>query len=252
MADRKSDQELDREKEEAARIASRWVTDGIHLGLGSGSTAAYFIKHVGQRIRNEGLRVTCVVTSKASQKLAEAEGITVIEPARGLTIDLTVDGADEMDSSLNLTKGGGGALLREKVIASASRYLLIIADSSKPVTKLGKFPLAVEVIPFAAPFVMDRIEDIGGNPVLRSEKNLPGAYSRTDQSNFILDCHFNEIANPAELSRRLHDIPGVVEHGLFINLARAAVVADGDKAVVMLPGRASEPAEHFHSLPNVM
>ena len=250
MAARKSDQQLDREKEQAARVAALFVPDGIHLGLGSGSTAAYFIKEVGHRVQSEGLRVIGVATSKASQKLAEEVGITVIEPVRGLTIDLTVDGADEMDSSLNLTKGGGGALLREKVIAAASRYMLIIADSTKPVAKLGKFPLAVEVVPFAAPLVMDRIAAIGGNPVLREEKHSPGDSVRTDQANFIIDCHFGEIANPAELSGRLHDIPGVVEHGLFINLARAAIVADGEKVVLVQPGRPSEPAEHFRSLPN--
>ncbi|HTQ79125.1 MAG TPA: ribose 5-phosphate isomerase A, partial [Thermoanaerobaculia bacterium] len=164
-------------------------------------------------------------------------------------LDLTVDGADEIDPALALIKGGGGALLREKLVARASRYVLIIGDSSKPVSILGRFPLPLEVIPFAAPMVMDWVEDLGGRPVLREAHGPTGEPALTDQGNWLLDCHFDEIRQPAELAAHLADLPGVVEHGLFLGLARAALIADGDEVFLLRPGTPAAPAAGFSALP---
>src|ERR1700675_4965117 len=152
------------EKQAVAEAALRWVRPGMRLGLGSGSTSHRFIEALGERVRRGELGVEGIATSQASEKLARQSGITLITPRRGLVLDLDVDGADEIAPDLSLIKGGGGALLREKVVARASRYFLVLADASKMVQMLGAFPLPVEVIPFTVPWVMDEIVKIGGNP----------------------------------------------------------------------------------------
>jgi ribose 5-phosphate isomerase A len=162
---------------------------------------------------------------------------------------LDVDGADEIAPDLSLTKGGGGALLREKVVARASRYFLVLADSSKQVQKLGAFPLPVEVIPFTVPWVMDEIGKMGGNPVLRMKPGSPEQPYWTDQQNYILDCKFGVIESPAELAARLEKIPGIAEHGLFLGYANAALIARGSEVLVLRPNVAAEPIAKFQSLP---
>ena len=241
--------DLAAEKLLAATTAVGWVRDGMRVGLGTGSTAAPFITLLGQRVREGGLRIEATATSRASEELARAVGIPLLEPRRGLRFDLTVDGADELDDELRLIKGGGGALLREKVIAAASDYLLIVADSTKAVGQLGRFPLPLEVVPFALPWVLDAVADLGGAPVLRQSKQHPSEPARSDQGNLLIDCHFQAIADPAALAAQLAVIPGVVEHGLFLGLARAAVVARGGQAQVWRPGQAPGAAAAFTALP---
>jgi ribose 5-phosphate isomerase A len=225
------------EKQLAATVALGWVRSGMRLGLGSGSTAACFITLLGQAVRAGELLIEAVATSLASEALAREAGIPLLTPRRGLRFDLTVDGADELDSDLHLIKGGGGALLREKVIASASDYLLIIADSSKVVAQLGRFPLPLEVVPFALPWVLDAVAALGGAPVLRPEKHDPAQAAHSDQGNLLVDCHFSALPDPQQLAVQLQAIPGIVEHGLFLGLAHAAVVARGAETMVLRPAQ---------------
>jgi ribose 5-phosphate isomerase A len=241
-----SPQEL--EKQQAAAAAVRWVRDGMLLGLGTGTTSAHFIKQLGERVQ-AGLKVQGTATSLASEALAREVGIPLIEPRRGLTFDLAVDGADELDAQLRLIKGGGGALLREKTIETASRYLLVIADSSKVVPVLGRFPLPLEVVPFSLPWVLDAVEKLGGAPVLRMHKDAPASPLYSDQRNFLVDCHFDQIPDAEGLARQLKTIPGIVEHGLFIDLAKAAVVIQSGVAQVLKPGEVARPATEFTELP---
>ena len=238
----------DQEKQLAAAAALRWVRDGMILGLGTGSTSAQFIKQLGAAVQN-GLRVQGTATSLASEALARQLGIPLLEPRRGLRFDLAEDGADELDRQLRLIKGGGGALLREKTIETASRYLLVIADSSKVVPVLGRFPLPLEVVPFALPWVLDAVEQLGGAPVLRMHKDDAASPVYSDQRNFLVDCHFGQIPDAEGLARELKTIPGIVEHGLFIGLAKAAVVIQHGVAQVLKPGEAARPAAEFDELP---
>ncbi len=239
---------LELEKRLAAETVARWLPEGARIGIGSGSTAAYFIRALGARVHDEGLKVSGIATSIASEELARSVGIPLLQPAPGLRLDFTVDGADEITPELHLIKGGGGKLFREKVIATASRFLLVVADSSKPVPVLGTMPLPVEVVPFAAPWVADRISALGGSPV-RREKD--GAPYLTDQNNWILDCHFRSIPDPVQLDRELKNIPGVLENGLFLGLAKLAVVADGTQVSLLRPGESPVPASAFSSLPDI-
>jgi ribose 5-phosphate isomerase A len=238
----KAREDLDREKRLASEAAARWIPDGARIGIGSGTTAACFIRALGARVRDEGLRVSGIPTSIASEELARSVGIPLLQPASGLRLDFTVDGADEITPELHLIKGGGGKLFREKVIAAASKFLVVIADSSKPVPVLGAMPLPVEVVPFAAPWVADRISALGGSPVRREKDGAPFV---TDQGNWILDCHFDAIRDPAALDRELKSIPGVLENGLFLGLAKIAVIADGENIIVMRPGVAPVSASKF-------
>lgn len=231
----------DKEKQLAAAQALRWVRDGMTVGLGTGSTAARFIRLLGEEVRAGRLRIQATATSLASEELAREVGIPLLKPQRGLRFDLTVDGADELDSQLRLIKGGGGALLREKILATASDYLLIIADSSKVVTQLGRFPLPLEVVPFALPWVLDAVAALGGNPTLRIDKKNAPQPAQSDQGNLLVDCSFAQIADPAQLAGQLQAIPGIVEHGLFLGLARAAVVAQGEQVLLLQPG--AEPTD---------
>lgn len=239
----------DKEKQLVAAAAMRWVRDGMVIGLGSGSTAAHFITLLGQEVQGRKLQVQATATSVASETLARSFGIPLLKPRQGLRFDLTVDGADELDSQLRLIKGGGGALLREKVLATASDYLLIIADSSKLVPQLGQFPLPLEVVPFALPWVLDAVEALGGGPVVRLDKQRKSEPAHTDQGNLLVDCHFAAIAEPEQLALQLQAIPGIVEHGLFLGLASAVLVAQGEQVVVRKRGVEPAEATRFAELP---
>jgi ribose 5-phosphate isomerase A len=212
----------DQEKEAAARASLRFVKDGQVVGLGTGSTAAYFIKLLGEEVK-DGLRVRGIPTSVRSRELAVSLGIPVITLDDCQEIDVTVDGADEVDPQLRLIKGGGGALLREKIVASATRQMIVVADASKQVQRLGKFPLPVEVIRFAQALVAKRIAALGAEVQLR--RDAAGNAYLTDENNYILDCRFGEIPDPDRLARELSEMPGVVEHGLFIGMASVVVFA---------------------------
>lgn len=245
----KSKPELESEKKLAAETVARWIPDGARIGIGSGTTAAYFIRALGGRLRNEHLQISGIATSKASEELTRSEGIPVLEPAHGLALDFTVDGADELTPELYLIKGGGGKLFREKVIASASKFLFVIADSSKPVAVLGAMPLPVEVVPFALPWVEDCILKLGAKPVLRK---VNGAPYLTDQNNWILDCKFPSIPDPHSVAAQLKSIPGILEHGLFLGLAKMAVVAEQKRVSLLRPNRAPEDAASLTSMPPLL
>ena len=216
----------DQEKRLAAEISLQWVEDGMTLGLGSGSTAAWMVRLLGERIR-EGLRVRGAPTSENTRKLAEQCGVPLVDFEEVERLDLTIDGADEATEELYLTKGGGGALLREKIVASISERVVIIADSSKQVERLGAFPLPVEVVQFAWKPIAKKLEKWGAE-VIRRELS-PGAPFVTDEGNYILDCRFGVIENPPELAARLDAAPGVMEHGLFVDLADVLAVGRGQQ-----------------------
>jgi ribose 5-phosphate isomerase A len=215
----------DARKREAAMAAVAMVSDGMVVGLGTGSTAAFAIDGLIARVRDEGLKILGIPTSERSARQALDGGIVLTDFAHHTRVDLTIDGADEIArGSLNLVKGLGGALLREKIVAAASARLIIIADEPKLVERLGgTVPVPIEVVPFGWETTQARLEKLGARPVLRA---LPdGVAFRTDGGNLILDCHFGEIADPAQLEHDLSVTIGVVETGLFIGLASAAIVA---------------------------
>jgi ribose 5-phosphate isomerase A len=212
----------DQEKQAAARASLRFVRDGDVVGLGTGSTAAYAVRFLAEHV-HAGLKIRGIPTSVRTKELAKTAGIPLTTLDEVQCIDVTIDGADEFDPQLNLIKGGGGALLHEKIVASASRLLVIIADSSKQVPVLGKFPLPVEVVPFAQVLVARKIEALGAKVKIR--QTAEGKPFLTDEHHHILDCHFGQIADPPALARKLEAIPGVVEHGLFIGMANVVLVA---------------------------
>jgi ribose 5-phosphate isomerase A len=214
------------EKEAAARASLQYVQDGQVVGLGTGSTATIAIRLLAEQVR-AGLKIRGIPTSKASHDLAQQLGIPVITFEDAQEIDVTIDGADEFDPQLNLIKGGGGALLREKVVASVTNLQVIVTDSSKQVPVLGKFPLPVEVIKFAEPLIAKKISKMGARVIRRQDAT--GKPYITDEGNHILDCHFGQIPDPAALARTLSDMPGVVEHGLFIGMASLVLMAKAGK-----------------------
>lgn len=242
-------EQLESEKEVVARTAVRFVKSGMKVGLGSGSTSSQFIHLLGERVRRGELSVEALAASKQSEALAKEVGIPLIEVRRGLRLDLAVDSADEIGPDLTLIKGGGGAHLREKVVAAATDYFLVIADSSKPVKQLGTFPVPLEVVPFAMPWVMDRIESLGATPVLRLDRESRSRPYLTDQHNYILDCQFQAIDRPAQLASELEEIPGIVEHGLFIGYARAALIARGATVRVLYKDGTSKKLSNSAELP---
>lgn len=223
-----ADKAREREKESAARASLRFVHNGDAVGLGTGSTAAYVIRLLGERVQ-AGLKIRAIATSVRSQELAASVGIPLVTFAECQQLDIAIDGADEIDPQLCLIKGGGGALLREKVVASAARQFVVIADSTKLVPVLGKFPLPVEVIPFAQALVSKRIAGLGATASLRMAKQ--GGPFITDEGHHILDCGFAQIPDPAGLARILSGIPGVVEHGLFVGMTNVALVGKGDQVL---------------------
>ena len=220
----------DHEKQIAARRSLDFVQQDMLVGLGSGSTAAYAIRFLGERVR-EGLRIQGIPTSEASAELARGVGINIVPFDRHAQIDVTIDGADEIGPGLQLIKGGGGALLHEKIVAAASKKFIIIADSSKLVKRLGAFPLSVEVIPFGWPAVADRLHALGANPVLRLAAGEQPFL--TDEGNVILDCQFKVFPEAAVLAEELDSMTGLVEHGLFLDLADIAIIGRGDETEML-------------------
>ena len=222
---------LDDEKRAAAARALLLVSSGMRLGLGTGSTAAIFVDLLVDHARS-GLELVCVPTSEATRRQAERGGLRVATLDEVPRLDLTVDGADEVDGELRLIKGGGGALLREKIVARASARMVVIADRSKLVRELGTFPLPIEVVPFGLTATRIAIEAetsrLGLQGSLELRKDAAGQPFLTDGGHYIIDAAFGAIPDPVALSSRLGDIPGIVEHGLFIGLARGAIVAGGD------------------------
>lgn len=224
------------EKRNAAMAAMDFVEDGMTLGLGTGSTAKHFVELLADEVA-DGLVVRGVPTSEATRRLAEAHGVPLMEVDQVQQIHLTVDGADEADENGNLIKGGGAALLREKIIANASDHMVVIADPSKYVSRLGAFPLPVEVTSFGftitAKKVFDVLEASGiDRPRVNLRLEADGTPLKTDGGNFILDCHCLTIPDAAATAARLSAVPGVVEHGLFIGLARTVIIGGEDGATI--------------------
>lgn len=220
--------DADQEKAAAAVRALTFVEDGMTLGLGTGSTAAHFVRGLGARVRAESLQLTCVATSEATAALARSVGLEVLAPEAVEAIDLAVDGADEADAQLRLIKGGGGALLREKIIAQSAKRFLVIVDSAKQVRTLGRFPLPVEVTPFGVNFTARRVrEALESSGCPRQEVGLrqarQGGPFVTDGGNWILDCQCQAVPDPDTLGAALKRLTGVVEHGLFIGLTAALI-----------------------------
>ena len=214
------------EKEQAARASLQHVRNGQVVGLGTGSTATIAIRLLGEQVRG-GLNIRGIPTSKASHDLARQLGIPLTTFEETQQIDVTIDGADEFDPALNLIKGGGGALLREKIVASATRLQVIVTDSSKQVPVLGKFPLPIEVINFAEPLIAKKVSEMGARVVRRQDAS--GNPYITDEGHHILDCHFGQIPDPPALARTLSAMPGIVEHGLFIGLTSLLLMAKAGK-----------------------
>ena len=223
-------------KQQAAERAITLVQDGMVLGLGTGSTAARFVDLVGQRVR-DGLKVICVPTSEATRLQAERLGIPLATLDEHPFLNLTVDGADEIDDQLRLIKGGGGALLCEKIVATASDRMVVISDASKRVANLGRFPLPVEVVRFGLTATRAMIEgladDVGCQGEIVQRIGSDGKPFLTDSGNFILDCAFGTIADPEALDEALKYVPGVVENGLFLGIADSAIIAGPDGIVVL-------------------
>ena len=225
----------DQAKFVAAKRACEFVEDGMKLGLGTGSTAAWMVRCLADRIDKEGLRVKGVPTSNRTADLAKELGIETISLDQAGQLDLTIDGTDEFDENLNLVKGGGGALLQEKVVAAASDKMIVIADTGKSVNQLGKFPLPVEVLGFGINSSQSLVEkllhsqDIDQSIIkTRMSNNLPFV---TDEGNYILDLHLGRIGDPATLNVKLNQVPGVVENGLFLNMCDLILIGDDDGSV---------------------
>jgi ribose 5-phosphate isomerase A len=211
----------------AAESAVENIKDGMIVGLGTGTTAYWAIQKIGQRIK-QGLQIKAIATSHNSEIMAKQLGITMVSFSEIEEIDLTIDGADEVDKELNLIKGGGGALLREKIVASASKQLLIIIDESKLVNRLGKFPLPVEIVKFGFEMTMKKLNQFNRTIKLRMIDNKPYV---TDNGNYIVDCDFGIIDHPQVLHNQINLIPGVVDNGLFVNLAKLVIVGYPDGTV---------------------
>lgn len=220
------------EKKNAAIKAVEQVQSGMTLGLGTGSTAYFAVKAIGEQWQAGTLKdIRAVATSEATATQARGYGIPLVELADIDRIDLTIDGADEFDPHLRLIKGGGGALFREKLVAFASDKMLVISDASKEVAQLGAFPLPVEVLPKAIRLVERVLTAKGYRPTVRTQKD--GARYLTDNQNYILDCDLAKIADPEQLDAELHMIPGIVETGLFLGLATQVIVGVGDGVKVI-------------------
>jgi ribose 5-phosphate isomerase A len=214
---------VDESKRQAAERSMAYVKDGMRIGLGTGSTAKYVLELLGQRVR-DGLTILGVPSSHEAGELARRVGIPLASFHEVDSLDLAIDGADEVGPQLALIKGGGGALLHEKIVASAAKEFIVVVGEGKVVPTLGKFPLPVEVIQFAAPLVEKHLTAIGGNPVLRMQHEVPYL---TDEGNWIFDCHFGAIPEPERTAAEVRGIIGVVEHGLFLSTATRVIVADG-------------------------
>ena len=222
----------DRSKYACALRASELVENGMKVGLGTGSTAYWLVYHLAERVRSEGLEFVGVPTSTKTREQAQSEGLKLISMDDAGRLDITIDGADEFDQSMNLIKGGGGAHLQEKIVAFGSDRMVVIADETKKVNKLGKFPLPVEVLKFGSASSQKQIEELliaqnyrDFTVQMRMEKNKPFI---TDEGNYIFDLNLGEIQNPRKLCVDLNIIPGVVENGLFIDVCKAVVIGYSD------------------------
>jgi ribose 5-phosphate isomerase A len=223
---------IDKAKFVAAKKATDFVEDGMRVGLGTGSTAAWLVRCLGEMVREDGLRIKGVPTSTRTAELAREVGIEVVSLDEAKWLDVTIDGADEFDGDLNLIKGGGGALLQEKIVATASDQMVVIADVGKEVETLGAFPLPVEVVPFGWQTTQALIEEtlvgmdvLGRNSTLRMNGESP---FMTDEGNHILDLHLKRIGDARQLALVLNQMPGVVENGLFIDICDVVIVGYGD------------------------
>lgn len=226
---------IDRAKYAAARRAVDLVEDGMKLGLGTGSTAAWMVRALAERVKSEGLRLTCVPTSARTANLGRELGLKIVGLDEAGWLDMTIDGTDEFDANLTLIKGGGGAHLMEKIVATASDKMVVITDASKEVKTLGGFPLPIEVVPFGWQASRMLIEELlNAMDVMGTQATLRMNGARpyiTDEGNHILDLALGRIGNPRQLSLALNQVPGVVENGLFIDICDVVVIGFGDGRV---------------------
>ena len=226
---------IDTAKFVAAKRACDFVESGMRVGLGTGSTAAWMVRSLGEMVRDDGLDIIGVPTSSRTAKLATEVGIPITTLDEAKWLDVTIDGADEVDGDFNLIKGGGGALLQEKIVATASDLMIVIADKTKQVETLGAFPLPVEVVPFGwqttkalLEETLDSLDVLGDSSILRMNGEKPFV---TDEGNYILDLHLSRIGNARQFGLVINQIPGVVENGLFIDICDVLVVGHGDGRV---------------------
>lgn len=240
---------IDTAKFVASKRASEMVEDGMKVGLGTGSTAAWLVKCLGERVQHEGLKMIGVPTSNRTAELAREVGIEVATLAEARWLDLTIDGADEFDPDLNLIKGAGGAHLQEKIVATASDRMVVITDASKRVQTLGAFPLPVEVIPFgwqASKVLLEELlSSIGYSDAKTSLRMNAGQAYVTDEGNHIIDMHLGKIDDPRQLSMLLNQMPGIVENGLFLDICDCVVIGHQDGRVEVLDiGGSKDSAGH--------
>ncbi len=228
---------IDRAKYVAACGAADFVENGMRVGLGTGSTAAWLVKRLGELVRERNLRFRAVATSERTEELARQAGLSVMSLEDARWLDLTIDGADEFDQELNLIKGGGGALLREKIVATASDQMIVIADASKEVETLGAFPLPCEVLQFGWRTTQALIEEtltavdvLGRSSSLRMNGSEPFV---TDNGNYVIDLHLNRIGNTRQLAMVLNQMPGVVDNGLFVDICDTVIVGHADGRIEM-------------------
>ena len=246
---------IDKAKFVAAKRAVDFVETGMKVGLGTGSTAAWMVRCLGERVREEGLKVVGVPTSSRTADLARQVGIKVVSLDEAKWLDLTIDGADEFDPNLALIKGGGAALLQEKIVATASDQMIVIADAAKEVAQLGAFPLPVEIIPFGWQTTKALIEEVlvsmdvmGRDVTVRMNGAAPLV---TDEANYLVDLHLKRIGNPRQLALVLNQIPGVVENGLFIDICDIVIIGHGDGRVTVRDINAgSEHDDRIEFAPN--
>jgi ribose 5-phosphate isomerase A len=218
-------------KQAAGEYAVSLIKPGMTIGIGTGSTVFYFIKALAQKVA-DGFDVSGVPTSKKTEALAIQSGIPLVDLNEVDVLDLAIDGADETDPQLQLIKGGGGSLLQEKIVATAATKLVIIADAEKAVNILGRFPLPVEVIPFGWKQTAKHISKFGCNSIVLRQRE--GKTFVSDHGHYILDCHFEKIENAALLTRQLNGVAGVVENGLFLNIASMAILGQPDGSVKII------------------
>ncbi len=214
-------------KQAAAHRAVQYIEDGMIIGLGTGSTSYWAIRYLGEKVK-QGMRITAIATSDETERLGLQCGIKFSKMDAVEHIDIDIDGADEIDQQRNLIKGGGGALLREKIVAAGSKTFIVIADESKMVGVLGRFPLPVEIIPFGWQHTARRLLLLGCKTIIRQKEAKPFI---TDNGNYILDCHFASIPDPVALQQQINNIPGVVENGLFVKMATRIVIGYDDGTV---------------------
>lgn len=225
--------DLNKEKKAAAEKAVEFIESGMLVGLGTGSTVKFMIESLAEKIKN-GLDIKTISTSNATSRFAESLGIAVLNFSDVDEIDLTIDGADEVDPNLNGIKGGGGALLNEKIVASSSKKNIWMVDSTKRVEQLGKFPLPIEVVPFGANHTFNKLLSLGYNPKFRS---ADGNNYVTDGNHFIIDLQLNKIEKPGKLNNKLLLIPGVVETGLFLEICDMLIISAEDECEIITKKR---------------